>query len=378
MFGHVTTPQLDSILKGVSRSIFLTLQVAPRSMRPVVGVAYLFCRAADTIADTRLLSQQVRLEYLGRFRAQFECSTPRFDEIACLARQVGTAEQIPEEQRLLKELSECFRLYLNLDPHDRDRIRRLVTTLTRGMETDLTYFPAEESGRVKALESDAALDHYTYHVAGCVGEFWTELQVAHVRALASWDLSIMSDRGMRFGKGLQLTNILRDVDGDLQLGRCYLPEPWLRRVGTTAEELRTGTGRDRLLPLLARYLHRTLDFYQSGWDYVLSIPRRAVRLRLACAWPLLIGLRTLEELALSESPYAHGTVRKITRPEIYQILRSSTFRSLSNRALTQLYHRLESQVQDAIARLPQLPSDLGANDFDRLSVMPLGDAIRDS
>ena len=53
MIGPVTSSSLDPVLKGVSRSIFLTLKVAPSPVRRQLGVGYLFCRAADTIADTR-------------------------------------------------------------------------------------------------------------------------------------------------------------------------------------------------------------------------------------------------------------------------------------------------------------------------------------
>ena len=45
---------LEGLLKGVSRSFYLTLRVLPANLRQPVGLAYLLARAADTIADTRL------------------------------------------------------------------------------------------------------------------------------------------------------------------------------------------------------------------------------------------------------------------------------------------------------------------------------------
>lgn len=348
MFGRVTDAQLDPILKGVSRSIFLTLQVAPRGMRPSLGVGYLFCRAADTIADTRLLSPERRLECLSRFRAQFEATTPDFDAVRQLSEQVGSPQLIPEEHQLLLRLSECFQFYLHLTPPDRDRLRRLVTTLTTGMEMDLSYFPSEETGAIKALACDSDLDLYTYYVAGCVGEFWTELQVAHVGSLRHWNLEQRCDQGIRFGKALQMTNILRDLDKDLGLGRCYLPQSRLDSAGVTMEELGRGEGRERLRPLLDFYLRHTLDLYQTAWDYVLAIPRRSLQLRLACTWPLLIGLRTLDLLATHESPYAVGTHHKITRQETYSLIREATWRGLSNRGLDRLFRRLILPIETSL------------------------------
>ena len=52
---------LRDILKGVSRSFYLTIRVLPAGMRRPVAVAYLLARAADTIADTRALPPPQRL-----------------------------------------------------------------------------------------------------------------------------------------------------------------------------------------------------------------------------------------------------------------------------------------------------------------------------
>ena len=81
------------------------------------------------------------------------------------------------------------------------------------------------------LKDSVELDRYTYLVAGCVGEFWTEMMAAHTRPLATWDMARMSELGVRFGKALQLTNVLRDVSKDLRLGRCYLPQTELEAAG---------------------------------------------------------------------------------------------------------------------------------------------------
>lgn len=341
MLGPVTTAPLDEILRGVSRSIFLTLRVAPAAIRRQLGLAYLFCRAADTIADTRLLSRESRLAELARFRAQFAEEAPSAAAVAALGAATGAPQEIPEEAELLKGLGACFDAYLHLAAGDQALIRKLVRTLTQGMELDLTRFPPEESGEAAAIESDEELDRYTYYVAGCVGEFWTELQCARLPALAGWDLEEQRAKGVRFGKGLQMTNILRDVDRDLRIGRLYFPAPRLAAAGVRLEELQAGRGREKLRPILHDLLPRTLELYRSGWEYTLEIPRSVPRLRLACAWPLLIGLRTLGLLADAADPYAPGTVLKVPRPEVKAILRRSAVRVFSNRGLERLYRELE-------------------------------------
>ncbi|WP_370543827.1 squalene/phytoene synthase family protein, partial [Burkholderia pseudomallei] len=61
---------LGPLLKGVSRSFYLTLRVLPQGMRDPIGLAYLLARAADTIADTSLIPPAQRLELLLSLRAQ--------------------------------------------------------------------------------------------------------------------------------------------------------------------------------------------------------------------------------------------------------------------------------------------------------------------
>ena len=92
---------------------------------------------------------------------------------------------------------------------------------------DLVSFPGDDPAALAALPSFDDLDRYTYLVAGCVGEFWTETTVAATPALSGWDVPRMSALGVGFGKALQLTNVLRDVPADLRAGRCYLPADWL-------------------------------------------------------------------------------------------------------------------------------------------------------
>ena len=105
------------------------------------------------------------------------------------------------------------------------------------MVFDLTTFPTPESGRTGALDTLDDLDRYTYLVAGCVGEFWTDVMIAHERAVRDWDRDRMIYLGVRFGKALQMTNIIRDVPKDLRAGRCYIPREILESVGQTPEDL---------------------------------------------------------------------------------------------------------------------------------------------
>ena len=335
---------LFDILPRVSRSFYLSLRVLPSSVRLSLGLAYLFCRAADTIADTALLSPSQRLIQLERYRLAF--SQGDLSPLPDLQRQLCEQLHGPAERALLLQLGACFELLSRLGPDDQQRIRELVLTLTQGMQMDLTVFPPEDEGaasRAVALRSRHDLDQYTYYVAGCVGEFWTKTAVAHRPALRDWDLAVMAEYGVRFGKGLQLTNILRDLACDLRLGRCYLPHEDLNRLGVKPEELFEPANLSRIRPLLNELLELTLSHYQAGWRYTLAVPRREWRLRLACAWPLLIGVSTLTRIRGSCQLLNPDVQIKITRSQVYGIVLPSLLGVWSNRALRYQYARLRDR-----------------------------------
>src|SRR3989442_328763 len=89
----------------------------------------------------------------------------------------------------------------------------------------------------------------------------------------------------------------------------------------------------RARPLFGRMLALALEHYDAAWRYTLAIPRREWRMRLACAWPLLIGQATLEALAAHPNPLAAAPPVKVERSDVHVILAGSTLTVWSNRAL---------------------------------------------
>ncbi|MEQ1846789.1 MAG: phytoene/squalene synthase family protein, partial [Nitrospira sp.] len=278
---------LRDLLKQVSRLFYTTLVVVPANVRDQVGLAYLFARAADTIADTELIDRPRRLGFLNRLREQFVRESIDWTEVRAIQEVVGPLQQDSAERILLERLDECFRLFLDFSSDDRLRIQRLMITLTQGMDMDLSVFPGASVADLTALKTPDDLDRYTYHVAGCVGEFWTDLMCAHRKALANWNIQQMSDVGVRFGKGLQLTNIVKDIAHDLQNGRCYIPEMMLDEAGLKPQDLLQQSNLPRFRPVLRKLIRLAVEHLDQGWLYTMAIPRYETRLRLACMWPIL-------------------------------------------------------------------------------------------
>jgi farnesyl-diphosphate farnesyltransferase len=340
----VAGPDLTGqLLKRVSRSFYLSLAVLPAAVRPVLGIAYLLARAADTIADTRLLPRPVRLLHLAALREELASPQPgRVEAIVAAARDTQTDLA---ERELVERLGDCLDAYRGLPIHDRARVQRVLTTIVSGMVWDLETFPGEDAHGLAALESRAELDRYTYMVAGCVGEFWTEVHIAHRPRLAHWDPAVMSPLGVRFGKGLQLTNVLRDIPRDLRSGRCYLPRHDLALLGLEPRDLLDPATGPALRPLLVELLNVALDHYEAGWQYTFAIPRAETRMRLACAWPLLIGLRTLDLLAKAPNWLDPALVLKVPRVRVYGLMARSLGTVWSTRALGRQARKLRARIR---------------------------------
>jgi phytoene synthase len=101
------------------------------------------------------------------------------------------------------------------------------------------------------FESFEDLSDYCYHVAGAVG-----LCCLHIWGFESNEaLELAVDCGRAF----QLTNILRDVAEDAQVGRCYLPREDLGRFGLSEADLQSTQIDRRLRDLMAFEAARARD-----------------------------------------------------------------------------------------------------------------------
>ncbi|MBY0574907.1 MAG: phytoene/squalene synthase family protein [Undibacterium sp.] len=342
------TPLPLELLKQVSRSFYLSLRALPSGMREPIALAYLLARIADTIADTSAIAASERLDMLQEFYAAIEHGSASADTSTHLSVHANATEQ-----RLFKALPDILTLLSKSSHQDKIAIQKVLHTISLGMRFDLEFFPDETSGKVAILNNEEELNRYTYSVAGCVGEFWTELMFSHLTL--ALDKNNMCQLGIRFGQALQLTNILRDCGSDLRIGRCYLPKTLLDTAGLSVEDLWDGIGRDKFKPVLSSLIHRTLDHFDAAITYVCLLPRDQIRLRLACLWPIIIGLETLllitstsQNKQLKLSPSA---VSKIRRRDIYRILFASLFRVSSNYAIQNWARRLRSKVELVLTEL---------------------------
>ena len=203
------------ILRSVSRSFYLSLRMLPGSLRDPLSLGYLLARSTDTIADTSGPPVELRMESLRKLDGAIQGTEPP-GVTAEIRSSFAPLQSDEAERALIEALPATLEWLAQLSERDRGEVRTVLGKITRGQMLDLERFGAGEG--VRALATAADLDEYTYLVAGCVGEFWTRLCFAHLTKFSERSESEMEELGVRYGKGLQLINILRDTGRDLAAG----------------------------------------------------------------------------------------------------------------------------------------------------------------
>jgi len=97
------------------------------------------------------------------------------------------------------------------------------------------------------------LYRYCYHVASVVG-----LTIIYIFGFTSPHALLLAEK---CGVAFQLTNIIRDVREDAELGRVYLPAEDLRRFNVTVEQLRAGQEDNHFRELMAFEAKRAHECY---------------------------------------------------------------------------------------------------------------------
>lgn len=333
------TRDQQQLLRGVSRSFYLTIRLLPPALQGPIALGYLLARATDTVADTTALPGTERLALLTGLTQAIQSPTGSLQALQTPLIQFARHQTDPHERRLMQALPDCLPLLHALSAADQASVRWVIGHITRGQVLDVERFGQGPA----ALATEFELDEYTWLVAGCVGEFWTELCARHLPGFATQSADAMRLAGRAYGMGLQRLNILRDAGADLTAGRCYLPEARLAPLGLSPECLmqaaRTGdaTTLQRLTPLWDDYLQQTHTHLSEGLHYSQCLSSR--RLRLACALPALIGARTVA-LLRQTGPQSLTQRVKMPRREMRALLWRLLWRLASPHALGHEFQRL--------------------------------------
>jgi phytoene synthase len=123
--------------------------------------------------------------------------------------------------------------------------------------------------RPRPMETYEELYEYCYKVASVVG-----LTIVHIFGFSSTRALLMAEK---CGVAFQITNILRDVREDAEMGRVYIPSEDLRRFGVTPAQLTSGVENDRFRHLMQFEAARARAFYDDSAELLNLVDRKSRR-----------------------------------------------------------------------------------------------------
>ena len=228
------TPTSTAAPRASGSSFYAAMRILPPEQRDAMFEIYSFCRAVDDIADS---------------------SGPRPERVAQLQawrRDIAT-------------------LYDGTPPSALERLARAVKTFGLRREDFLAVIDGMEMDVVTDIRAPdyATLELYCDRVACAVGRLSVKV------------FGLPDDLGLaladQLGRALQLTNILRDLDEDAELGRLYLPAEAMHEAGITSTDPAAVLAEPRIEWACHALIDRARAHFTKAEDIMARCPARSVR-----------------------------------------------------------------------------------------------------
>ena len=294
----------SAMLAGVSRTFALTIPQLPPGLCRVVANAYLLCRIVDTIEDEPDMTGARKNYFCRQFLRILDGArnAEPFSRQLCAAL---SSQTLPAEHELIRNFPRVLGITRSFSLPQREALQRCVRVMADGMGQ--FQLRAEKQG----LQSLVELDQYCYYVAGVVGQMLTRLFCLHSAAIAENHDALMA-LATSFGQGLQMTNILKDVWEDFQLGACWLPRQLFAEEGFDLRDLSTGRNRQGFKRGMRRLVGIAHGHLRNAVTYSLLIPKHETGIRNFCLWTVGLAVLTLRKINRNLH-YTDGNQVKISR-----------------------------------------------------------------
>ncbi len=310
------------LLPKVSRTFALSIGALPESLRDAIRVAYLLCRAVDTIeddAEVREARRECLFDMFDQLLADDRADTASFEALA-RRWELGKGS---DDHVLVCRVGAVFRCFRALSFAQRCAMRPHVAEMSRGMR-ELTRC-ADVQGKLRLRTFDD-LERYCYFVAGTVGKLLTSLFELEVPGLPAHLLTPIRARAVSFGVALQLVNIVKDVAEDHLRGDCFLPEELAEAEGISLDDILDPRHRQAGLRILSQVCARAREHLCRAQQYTLLWPaEHAADVRMFCAVPLVLALATLHEVERGGDALIPGRTPKISRQAVTEIWADAHF-----------------------------------------------------
>lgn len=292
--GHLSG-EIRTVLKKVSRTLYLSLNILPEPVRTSMGLGYLLCRALEAAAAIPGVAAAEKLRILALARG-----LDKPGNSAALLEHIRSLSALPSSQgefELLLKLGKVLSIYASFPAEERASISRLLHGVSSGIEMEVHAFPG---GGPAAFGTAQELERYCAHTGGSAGIFWAGLYREAMRRSSRSVSNFPSEKDAEMiGSALQLTGLLADTAAALRLGRCYLPVEDLDTRNLRPADLLQPSNMQRLREITFKWMYWALDRLDQCEAFVSAIPKTELSLRAAVIWPVYWAMDTLEKAAHS-------------------------------------------------------------------------------
>ncbi len=307
-------------VKAVSRSFGFVIEQLREPLRREVQIAYLLFRLGDNIEDTSSLDAAAKTQLLDGLLHAFR-EGRSFEEVLWRWEASDWKDLTPGETRLFEHTDGIIRAFGELDPSAKEALLAEAKAMFEGMAR--IQREHRESGYLTLPDTDA-LEEYCYYVAGTVGDFLTNRFLAQVHWLDPARRAQLLGARRALALVLQVTNILRDVRDDHEHGHIFYPRSLFDRFD--AARLMTPAYEADVLKAGQRMARWLLPSIRLAAAYILALPRRQYPLRVFCAIPYAMAVKTLT-LTVGNPDILSAQTVKLPRPET--MLTAATARYLA-------------------------------------------------
>ena len=181
--------KIQNITEYPKSSFYWGMRILDRERRDAMFSIYAFCKKTDSIADSKQLKKEKKWKI----------------------------------NKLKKEINEIYKNNLNnnfrknlkhyIDKYQLDK--KYFLDIIKGVEMDINNIMICPNNKIFRL--------YCYRVAGAVG-------IISLKIFGDYNIQTKAF-GLYLAEALQITNILRDIKQDANMGRMYIPIEILNSVG---------------------------------------------------------------------------------------------------------------------------------------------------
>ena len=236
-----TDPKLDlesayeacrTITRREAKNFYYAFLTLPVAKRRAIYAAYAFCRLCDDSVDEET-SADAKLKALSDLQANLDntysgsASSPVYVALADVARNYKIPQAYFQE-------------------------------IILGVESDLVKDHFQNFDELK---------DYCYRVASVVGLICLQI--------FGYEDDDAKEYAVDLGLAMQLTNIIRDVREDLDMGRVYLPQDEMARFGYSEEDLKNGVRNEAFLELMRFQSQRAREYFDRGFKLLPYLSRRS-------------------------------------------------------------------------------------------------------